>query len=151
MNDTDGIRRLMMAVERLEDAADKQARQMADGLQQAQQVNAGLATVREAEEAKLKQAMVRLLPNSPGVYRMLGVKAHYDYLEKFAPGKDPATMITSGTSSDEYANRDGVTRTRALVNEMPYFYDPRIEDTGVEWLRSVPERHLEVVSELGEM
>lgn len=66
----------------------------------------------------------------PGVYRMLGVKAHYDYLEKFAPGKDPATMITSGTSSDEYANRDGVTRTRALVNEMPYFYDPRIEDTG---------------------
>ena len=60
MNDTDGIRRLMMAVERLEDAADKQARQMADGLQQAQQVNAGLATVREAEEAKLKQAMVRL-------------------------------------------------------------------------------------------
>lgn len=60
MNDTDGIRRLMMAVERLEDAADKQARQMADGLQQAQQLNAGLATIREAEEAKLKQAMVRL-------------------------------------------------------------------------------------------
>ena len=26
-----------------------------------------------------------------------------------------------------------------------------IEDTGIEWLRSVPERHLEVVSELGEM
>ena len=42
MNDTDGIRRLMMAVERLEDAADKQARQMADGLQQAQQVDADM-------------------------------------------------------------------------------------------------------------
>jgi hypothetical protein len=26
-----------------------------------------------------------------------------------------------------------------------------IEDSGIEWLRNVPERHLEVVSELGEM
>ena len=26
-----------------------------------------------------------------------------------------------------------------------------IEDSGMEWLRNVPERHLEVVSELGEM
>ena len=60
MNDTDVIRRLMLAVERLEDAADKQARQMAEGLQQAHVVNAELATAREAEEAKLKQAMVRL-------------------------------------------------------------------------------------------
>lgn len=65
----------------------------------------------------------------PGVYRMLGVKAHYDYLEKFVPDKDPATMITSGTSSDEYANREGKIVSRALVNEMPYFYDPRIDDT----------------------
>ena len=60
MNDTDAIRRLMMAVERLEDAADKQTRQVAEGLQQAQMANAELAAVREAEEAKLKQAMVRL-------------------------------------------------------------------------------------------
>ena len=60
MNDTDAIRRLMMAVERLEDAADMQARQMAEGLQQAHVVNAELATVREAEEAKLKHAMIRL-------------------------------------------------------------------------------------------
>ncbi|WP_447940533.1 hypothetical protein [Pseudoxanthomonas mexicana] len=60
MNDTDAVRRLMMAVERLEDAADKQARQMAEGLQQAHVANAALATAREAEEVKLKQAMVRL-------------------------------------------------------------------------------------------
>ena len=60
MNDTDAIRRLMMAVERLEDAADKQTRQVAEGLQQAQVANAELAAVREAEEAKLKEAMVRL-------------------------------------------------------------------------------------------
>ena len=60
MNDTDAIRRLMMAVQRLEDAADKQTRQMAEGLQQARMANAELAAVREAEEAKLKEAMVRL-------------------------------------------------------------------------------------------
>ena len=60
MNDTDVIRRLMMAVERLEDAAGKQARQVTEGLQQMQVVQAGLATVREAEEAKLKHAMVHL-------------------------------------------------------------------------------------------
>ena len=60
MNDTDAIRRLMMAVERLEDAAGKQTRQVAEGLQQMRVVQAGLATVREAEEAKLKHAMVNL-------------------------------------------------------------------------------------------
>ncbi len=60
MNDTDVIRRLMMAVERLEDAAGKQARQMAEGLQQAHVANAELATAREAEEDKLEQAMIRL-------------------------------------------------------------------------------------------
>ena len=38
-------------------------------------------------------------------------------------------MITSGTSSDEYANREGKIISRALVNEMPYFYDQRIDDT----------------------
>lgn len=65
----------------------------------------------------------------PGMYRMLGVTAQYDYLEKFVPDKDPATMITSGTSSDEYANREGKLISRALVNEMPYFYDQRIDDT----------------------
>jgi hypothetical protein len=60
MNDTEAIRRLMMAVERLEDAADKQAEQMAEGLQQARMATTELAAVRKAEEAKLKQAMVRL-------------------------------------------------------------------------------------------
>lgn len=63
MNDTDAIRRLMMAVERLEDAAGKQteqARRVTEGLQQVQVAQAELATAREAEEAKLKQAMARL-------------------------------------------------------------------------------------------
>lgn len=60
MNDTDAIRRLMLAVGRLEDAADKQARQVAESLQKAHVVSAELAATREAEEAKLKHAMVRL-------------------------------------------------------------------------------------------
>lgn len=60
MNDMDATRRLMMAVERLEDAAGEQARQVAEGLQQMQAAQAELAAAREAEEAKLKQAMVRL-------------------------------------------------------------------------------------------
>lgn len=65
----------------------------------------------------------------PGVYKMMGVKAHYDYLVKYQPDVDPASLITSGTSCDEYANRDGKLHSRVLINEMPYFYDPRIEDT----------------------
>lgn len=63
MNDTDAIRRLMIAVERLEDAAGKQAqqaREVAEGLQKVRSAETELAAAREAEEAKLKQAMVRL-------------------------------------------------------------------------------------------
>lgn len=64
----------------------------------------------------------------PAVYKMVGVKANYDYLEQYGKG-DPADMITSGTSSDEYANADGTLHARALINEMPYFFDPRVDDT----------------------
>lgn len=64
---------------------------------------------------------------SPAVYRMVGVKANYDYTQQFGSG-DPADTITSGTSSDEYANRDGLV-SRALINEMPYFFDKRVDDT----------------------
>lgn len=60
MNDTDAVQRLMVAIERLEEAARKQtqhAQQAAEGLQQAQ---AELGAARQAEEAKFKQAMVSL-------------------------------------------------------------------------------------------
>lgn len=64
MNDTDAIRRLMLAVERLERAAGQQAGQAqesAEGLQQLHAAQARLAAARDAEEAKWRQAMVRLL------------------------------------------------------------------------------------------
>lgn len=63
MNDTDAIRRLMLAVERLERAADQhatQVRQATEELQRLQVAHAGLASTRDAEEAKSRQAMARL-------------------------------------------------------------------------------------------
>jgi hypothetical protein len=63
MNDTNAIHRLMMAVNRLDETASKQeqlARQVGEGLRQAQAAQAELGAARQAEEAKLKQAMVSL-------------------------------------------------------------------------------------------
>lgn len=63
MNDTDAIRRLMLAVERLERAADQQAaqvRQATEALQRLQVAHAGLASARDAEEARWRQAMAHL-------------------------------------------------------------------------------------------
>lgn len=60
------------------------------------------------------------------VYGLFGVKDTYDYYEKHMD-KDPASLISGGAGSDEYAYaRAG---TFALVCELPYYYDPRIEDT----------------------
>lgn len=67
----------------------------------------------------------------PSIYKSVGVIDHYDYLEKFLPGVDPASRLTSGTSSDEYANLTGQRLVRSLVNEMPYFFDPRVNDTSL--------------------
>ncbi|MDI6637919.1 MAG: M14 family zinc carboxypeptidase [Bacillota bacterium] len=60
------------------------------------------------------------------IYGLFGVKDTYDYYEKHA-GKDPASLISGGAGSDEYAY--AVAGTFALVCELPYYYDPRIEDT----------------------
>ena len=63
MNDTEVIRRLMLAVERLERAADEQSAQAyeaAGAARQAHAAAAGLAATREAEEARFHQAMTRL-------------------------------------------------------------------------------------------
>lgn len=78
----------------------------------------------------------------PGIYKSVGVIAHYDYLEKFMPGADPAAQLTSGTSSDEYANLRSSFLVRSLINEMPYFFDPRVDDTSLS-KRSRPECQLE--------
>jgi hypothetical protein len=50
----------------------------------------------------------------------------YEFLKKHLK-KDPAKIIKNGTSSFDYARR--VCKNFTLVCEMPYYYDPRIEDT----------------------
>lgn len=67
----------------------------------------------------------------PAVYESVGVIPHYDYLEKFRPGQDPTQIITSGTSSDEYARLLLKKPVYSLINEMPYFFDPRVDDTSL--------------------
>ena len=60
------------------------------------------------------------------VYSMLGIQDSYDFIEKNMD-KDPAEIIHSGASSYEYACRFG--DPFFLVCEMPYFYNPEINDT----------------------
>mgnify|MGYP000884182704 CR=1 FL=1 len=64
---------------------------------------------------------------APAIFKLFGMAQEYDYLEKnLGPDKDPASVIKAGTSSDDYAS--SVANTFALVCEMPYYYDPRVED-----------------------
>ena len=63
MADTDAIRRLMLAVERLERAADEQAAQARlanEAMQRAQAAATAAAASREAEQAAARQAMHRI-------------------------------------------------------------------------------------------
>ena len=62
---------------------------------------------------------------SQAVYKMVSLKDYYDFLER--QGMDPLQVIRHGGSSFDYAqqyNQDVV----ELVTEVPYYYDPRIED-----------------------
>lgn len=59
------------------------------------------------------------------IYQDLDIKDEYDYFEKYS-SSDPSKIIKTGTSSSSYANEIGNTFT--LVSEVPYFYDPRIDD-----------------------
>jgi len=60
------------------------------------------------------------------IFKMPAAAEAYDFLKKHTK-KDPAEIINYGTSSDDYARR--VAGSFTLVCEMPYYYDPRIEDT----------------------
>jgi len=62
---------------------------------------------------------------APAVYNLSSITQEYDYIEKNSD-MDPAKIITAGTCSDDYAEK--VAGTFTLVCEMPYYYDPRIED-----------------------
>ncbi|MFM9279139.1 M14 family zinc carboxypeptidase [Paenibacillus jiagnxiensis] len=61
---------------------------------------------------------------APAIYRHLSAAQEYDYLEQY--GGDPS-VFDCGTSSGDYAlmeTGDCVT----FLTELPYFFDPRIED-----------------------
>lgn len=62
----------------------------------------------------------------PAIYKALSIKDEYDYMEKYG-NEDPARLIRCGSSSGEYAGAFG--DVFGLVCEVPYFYDPRINDT----------------------
>ena len=61
-------------------------------------------------------------------YRMFGRREGYDYIEQHSD-LDPTEVITGGTSSHDFAQDTAGTYT--LVCEVPYYYDPRIEDVTV--------------------
>jgi len=63
---------------------------------------------------------------SKAVYLMPSIKDNYDYLEEYT-SKNPAELIKGGAGSTDYARRV-VPDIFSLVCEVPYFYDPRIED-----------------------
>lgn len=60
------------------------------------------------------------------IYRMFGRREGYDYLEQNSD-RDPAEVVTGGTSSHDYAQ--ALAGTYTLVCEVPYYYDPRVDDT----------------------
>lgn len=60
------------------------------------------------------------------VYKMPTMEDSYDMLEKNGES-DPAKIINCGTSSIGYAKRFSE-RVFELVCEVPYFYDPKVED-----------------------
>lgn len=62
---------------------------------------------------------------APAIFRLFETKDIYDHLAKHTT-KDPAVIIDSGASSDEYASR--VSDTFTLVCEVPYYYDQRVTD-----------------------
>jgi hypothetical protein len=60
------------------------------------------------------------------MFRMIYFTDQYDYAEKYSP-VPPERLLNAGASSDDYVRERYHTLT---VNcELPYFYDPKIEDT----------------------
>lgn len=60
------------------------------------------------------------------IYLMLSTSEYHDYLEKYAD-RDPSQIIKTGTSSFGYAKYFNP-QVFGLVTEVPYYYDPRIEN-----------------------
>ncbi|MGC9529207.1 MAG: M14 family zinc carboxypeptidase [Candidatus Bipolaricaulaceae bacterium] len=87
----------------------------------------GLMTARGVPLALGEPEMPWAESLSPAVYRIPTVRDHYDFLEKYTDGS-PAEGISAGASSFEFAR--AISDPAMLVCELPYFYDPRIEDAG---------------------
>lgn len=62
---------------------------------------------------------------APAVYKMVSAEDMYDFYEQYVC-PDPSKIMTNGASSDSYANRVG--DTLSLVCELPYFYNPQVND-----------------------
>ncbi|WP_223588887.1 M14 family zinc carboxypeptidase [Neobacillus bataviensis] len=60
---------------------------------------------------------------SSAIFKNMTIAEAYDFIEKFSGNKP---NIKNGTSSSDYAS--GVTDCVTLLTELPYFFDPRIED-----------------------
>lgn len=67
---------------------------------------------------------------APAVFKMVKAKDSYDYTERFTD-RDPAASTNYGTSSEDYANRDGKDHTMTFVCELPYFYSNKVDDTSL--------------------
>lgn len=65
---------------------------------------------------------------SDAIYYMFSTPEYYDYLEKHAD-RDPSKIIKTGTDSYDYSKRYNP-HVFELVTEVPYLYDPRVEDQG---------------------
>jgi hypothetical protein len=60
------------------------------------------------------------------MFRMSNFSEWYDYLEENSP-VPPGEVLNGGTSSDDFITRKY--NALCVVCEVPYFYDPKIEDT----------------------
>ena len=65
--------------------------------------------------------MVYVTQYAPACYKMTGAKEEYDYYSETM--EHPESMLSCGTSSDDYASKYG---TYTLVAELPYFYSDKI-------------------------
>jgi hypothetical protein len=63
---------------------------------------------------------------SDAIFKMTGAIEEYDFLKK-QNGYDPAEIMKGGTDSFDYARK--YVKPFGLVCEVPYFYNPRINDT----------------------
>lgn len=62
---------------------------------------------------------------APAIFKELGIKDQYDYLEKYGI-KDIPKALNVGTCSADYAN--GKYGSFTLLTELPYFFNPSIND-----------------------